>query len=474
MRQKRKLIAVVLMMALILSSCANSMVADAANGLKTAAAEARPVARLLKGGSNLPPLPRADGAASDTAVRKAADGLFRAKFEGSGVSGSGEAVDGLYRFTATQTDGESWHIKLESNYPTVSGREYLVTYRFRSDVAGKIKFGDFQEFDIVKGDNEVTGELIASESTSYLDLQLGMLPAFTIDFTEIEVKEYADKVTYENALRSPVNFKREALVYERHDQGYAPVLTRSIDEVSINYLASSWEPGVWKSRLYVNTGLVPEVGVHYRVGIDVSCDEDMPFELLLNNGDVEKGYGALYGQEVSAGKTNDCQAVITGGGNGDELVLQFSLGMAPEESTVKVGNLRLERIIDAYTSVLPASFAMDKTVTSNTKLIPTSFTNIPLWETTGFNYLGVAHTFEQHDDGYEVSLEKSASSATMAITKAPESGRGVWKAKLFAATGQTLEAGTTYRIKYKLASAGNQANYEVLFDGDTEGAYGGL
>ena len=474
MRQKRKLIAVVLMMALILSSCANSMVADAANGLKTAAAEARPVARLLKGGSSLPPLPRADGAASDTAVHKAADSLFRAKFEGSGVAGSGEAVDGLYRFTATQTDGESWHIKLESNYPTVAGREYLVTYRFRSDVAGKIKFGDFQEFDIVKGDNEVTGELIASDSTSYLDLQLGMLPAFTIDFTEIEVKEYADKVTYENALRSPVNFKREALVYERHDQGYAPVLTRSVDEVSINYLAASWEPGVWKSRLYVNTGLVPEAGVHYRVGIDVSCDEDMPFELLLNNGDVEKGYGALYGQEVSAGKTNDCQAVITGGGNGDELVLQFSLGMAPEESTVKVGNLRLERIIDAYTSVLPASFAMDKTVTSNTKLIPTSFTNIPLWEVTGFNFLGVETAYEQHDDGYEVSLSKSASSATMAITKAPASDRGVWKVKLFAATGQTLEAGTTYRIKYKLASTADQAKYEVLFDGNTEGAYGGL
>ena len=139
MRQKRKLIAVVLMMALILSSCANSMVADAANRLKTAAAEARPVARLLKGGSSLPPLPRADGAASDTAVHKAADSLFRAKFEGSGVAGSGEAVDGLYRFTATQTDGESWHIKLESNYPTVAGREYLVTYRFHSDVAGKLK-----------------------------------------------------------------------------------------------------------------------------------------------------------------------------------------------------------------------------------------------------------------------------------------------------------------------------------------------
>ncbi len=40
-------------------------------------------------------------------------------------------------------------------------------------------------------------------------LQPGMLPPFTIDFTEIEVEEFADEV----------NFEKELLVYERHDQG---------------------------------------------------------------------------------------------------------------------------------------------------------------------------------------------------------------------------------------------------------------
>ena len=184
--------------------------------------------------------------------------MFNAKFEGSAVAGKGEQVDGVYRFTATETDGEAWHVKLECNYPTVSGRDYRVTYRFNSDVAGKIKFGDFQEFDIKEGENSVTGMMIASSGTSYLDLQLGMLPPFTIDFTEIEVEEFADEVDYENALETPVNFEKELLVYERHDQGYAPVFTRSSDKVSIEYLATAWDAGVWKSRLYINTGLIPE------------------------------------------------------------------------------------------------------------------------------------------------------------------------------------------------------------------------
>lgn len=161
--------------------------------------------------------------------------MFAAKFEGSSVAGSGEAVDGVYRFTATETDGEAWHVKLECNYPTVAGRDYRVTYRFRSDVAGRIKFGDFQEFEIEEGDN------------SYLDLQLGMLPPFTIDFEEIEVEEFADEVDDEDALNAPINFGKETVVYEKHDQGYAPVLTRGNGEVSINYLATSWEAGVWKS-----------------------------------------------------------------------------------------------------------------------------------------------------------------------------------------------------------------------------------
>lgn len=499
MKHKRIVIALVLLVSLLLSSCGQAFPRMTQTALLYAEAAPKAFAEpAAKAEEEKAPAPEtaAEAPALLSAFREAPAGvqtvqpmapaggkvepirvttdMFRAKFEGSAVSGSGEAVGGVYRFAATQTDGEAWHVKLECNYPTVAGRDYRISYRFHSDVAGKVKFGDFQEFEIHEGDNSLTGILTASSGTSYLDLQLGMLPPFTIDFSEIEVEEYADEVDYENALPSPVNFERETLVFEKHDQGYAPVLTRSKDGVSVEYLATSWDSGIWKSRLYIRTGLIPESGVHYRVTADIKCDQDMPFEVLFNNGDEEKGYGALYGQNLTAGETKTCEAVITGSGDGDDLVMQFSLGEVPEGSVVDVSNLRVEKIKDHYTSVLPALFALDSSVETGkmlTAAIPTSFKNVPL----NFSYSGTDTVFEGHDDGYEVSLEESGSSATLKITKAPESDRGVWKVKLYAATGVTLEAGTTYRIKYDLASTGNQAEYEVLFSGDGNvEAYGGV
>ena len=402
--------------------------------------------------------------------------MFRAKFEGNAVSGRGEVVDGVYRFAADKTDGEAWHVKLECNYPTVAGRDYRVTYRFRSDVAGKVKFGDFQEFDIHEGENSVTGVLIATSGTSYLDLQLGMLPAFTIDFTEIEIEEYADEVDYENALTVPVNFEKESLVWEKHDQGYAPVLTRSRDEVTVDYLATSWDNGVWKSRLYIKTGMIPESGVHYRVTADVTCDQDLPFEVLLNNGEEEKGYGALYGQNAAAGKTMTCESVITGSSEGDELIMQFSLGDAPEGSAVKIGNLHVEKIKDHYSSVLPPLFALDTSVETGKMLygaIPTSFKNVPL-SLLSFSYSGTDTVYSWCADGYVVALDEGASSATLKISQAPESGREGWKAKLCAATGVTPAAGETYKVSFDVSATGDQAKFEVTFDGNKEKDYGAI
>ena len=497
MKHKRIVIALVLLVSLLLSSCgqafprmtqtallyaeaapkAFSEPAAKAEEEKAPAPETAAEAPALLSAFREAPAdvqtvqPMAPAGGKVEPVRVTTD-MFRAKFEGSAVSGSGETVGGVYRFAATQTDGEAWHVKLECNYPTVAGRDYRISYRFHSDVAGKVKFGDFQEFEIREGDNSLTGILTASSGTSYLDLQLGMLPPFTIDFSEIEVEEYADEVDYENALPSPVNFERETLVFEKHDQGYAPVLTRSKDGVSVEYLATSWDSGIWKSRLYIRTGLIPESGVHYRVTADIKCDQDMPFEVLFNNGDEEKGYGALYGQNLTAGETKTCEAVITGSGDGDDLVMQFSLGEVPEGSVVDVSNLRVEKIKDHYTNELPAHFALDTSVATGKTLygaIPTSFKNLPL---TNFSYSGTDTVYEGHDDDYEVNLEENGSSATLNITRAPESGRGVWKVRLYAATGVELEAGTTYQVCFDLAAKADQDKYEVLLSGDTDEAYG--
>ena len=481
MKHTKILIAVVLLFALLLSSCGQAAPQAAETVRRTVKEAPAPAAagrvELLSAYHEAPaagtfalPL-SAPGQVTPTTVEH--NTMFRAKFEGNAVSGRGEVVDGVYRFAADKTDGEAWHVKLECNYPTVAGRDYRVTYRFRSDVAGKVKFGDFQEFDIHEGENSVTGVLIATSGTSYLDLQLGMLPAFTIDFTEIEIEEYADEVDYENALTVPVNFEKESLVWEKHDQGYAPVLTRSRDEVTVEYLATSWDNGVWKSRLYIKTGMIPESGVHYRVTADVTCDQDLPFEVLLNNGEEEKGYGALYGQNAAAGKTMTCESVITGSSEGDELIMQFSLGDAPEGSAVKIGNLHVEKIKDHYSSVLPPLFALDTSVETGKMLygaIPTSFKNVPL----SFSYSGTDTVYCWGADGYVVALDESASSATLKISQAPESGREGWKAKLCAATGVTPAAGETYKVSFDVSATGDQAKFEVTFDGNAEKDYGAI
>lgn len=481
MKHTKILIAVVLLFALLLSSCGQAAPQAAETVRRTVKEAPAPAAagrvELLSAYHEAPaagtfalPL-SAPGQVTPTTVEH--NTMFRAKFEGNSVSGRGEVVDGVYRFAADKTDGEAWHVKLECNYPTVAGRDYRVTYRFRSDVAGKVKFGDFQEFDIHEGENSVTGVLIATSGTSYLDLQLGMLPAFTIDFTEIEIEEYADEVDYENALTVPVNFEKESLVWEKHDQGYAPVLTRSRDEVTVDYLATSWDNGVWKSRLYIKTGMIPESGVHYRVTADVTCDQDLPFEVLLNNGEEEKGYGALYGQNAAAGKTMTCESVITGSGEGDELIMQFSLGDAPEGSAVKIGNLHVEKIKDHYSSVLPPLFALDTSVETGKMLygaIPTSFKNVPL----SFSYSGIDTVYSWCADGYVVALDEGASSATLKISQAPESGREGWKAKLCAATGVTPAAGETYKVSFDVSATGDQAKFEVTFDGNAEKDYGAI
>ncbi len=490
MKRRRGLIACLLMLALLVSACSQAAPTKQAGEVAAEAeAEAEAVSTEEAGQDDYSDLMQPfQSLPSDADVRPLAENrdevtptrvettMFRAKFEGNDVEGSGEAVDGVYRFNATKTDGESWHVKLECNYPTVAGRDYFVTYRFHSNVSGTVKFGDFQEFQIHKGDNSITGIMIANSGSSYLDLQLGMLPAFTIDFHEIEVEEYADEVEYENALPAPINFERESIVYEKHDQGYAVLLGRSSDTVNVNYIAASFDAGVWKSRLYIKTGLYPELGTRYRILADVMCEEDMPFEVLFNNGDEEKGYGALYGQELTGGEVTTCEAVISGSGDGDELILQFSLGEAPEGSVVVVGNVRVEKINDHYKSVLPDGFALNKSVFTGKileELVPDSFEKISLSDTF---YSGTDSIYEQHDDGYVVDMEEGDSSAKMIIRRAPSNpdDRGVWKAKLYAATDANLKAGTSYLIKYDLTADKDQAEYEACFDGDSENAYGAL
>ena len=464
MKHAKSLIVAVLLLAMLLSGCGQAAPA-LTEAPETAAMAVEPAVETVAA------QPLNATASERPAAKHVGDAPFHAKFEGSSVAGSGGVVDGAYRFIATQTDGEAWHVKLESNYPTIPGHDYRVTYRFRSNVKGTVKFGDFQQFTIKDGNNSVTGTFIATSGTSYLDLQLGMLPPFTIDFTEIEVEELADEVDYTDALAAPIDFENETVVYEKHDQGYGILFERTPDSVQLQYVACSWENAIWKSRVYVRTGMIPEAGKRYRVTGTLLSDNDTEFETLLNDGDKEKGYGAMYGQFLTGGVPTPFETALTGTADGDELVLQFSMGNIPEGSFLTLSDFRVEEIHDHYVNMLPSGFAFDKKIATGKTLhfsTPSSYTPVAL---PGFTFAGNTSVSEDHQDGYAVSLDKKSDNADIFITQAPASGREVWKVNVYAATGVTLEANTAYRVKLNLTA--NQAQKaEVSYDGNSKKDYG--
>ena len=408
--------------------------------------------------------------------------VFRAKFEGSNVAGKGEVVDGVYRFTATKTDGEAWHVKLESNYMTVPGRDYRVTYHFKSDVAGTVKFGDFNEFAIRKGENSVTGQVSASNGYTYLDLQLGALKPFTIDFTSIEVEELETEADYESVMTVPIAWSSEGAVYVQHDPGYFYKLDRHLDGVTMKVEEIPFSAEVWMSRLYVKTAAILEPGALYRVSADVSATHEMDMEVCFNNGDNEKGYGAFYGQRMGDMSKRTFQQLIdlrAAGSEGGEVVLQFAFGKSPDGSQVTVDNIRVEKVYEHYTNMLPAYFAMNGSVEAGTDY-ETAPCGYETMEMKGFSYDGVDNVYEWHMPEYTTALHESEDSATLDIVTAPapdpdpDKGPKVWMVKLFVDTGVTLQADKAYRISADVSATG-EFGYELCYNnGGTEKGVGAL
>ena len=70
--------------------------------------------------------------------------------------------------------------------------------------------------------------------------------------------------------------------------------------------------------------------------------------------------------------------------------------------------------------------------------------------------------FWAHED-YAASLSNTSSSASLAITKAPGSGREAWKVKLFTETGAKLKAGNIYRVSIDV-QATSKIDYEICYN----------
>lgn len=262
------------------------------------------------------------------------------------VEGTQKLNKGAYEINATKTDGEAWHIKYEGTIDTVSGANYEVTYNFESNVAGKVKFGANQEFDVVKGKNTVVGKFTASSDKTYTELQLGMLEPFNIKISKVTVKEEIGQDVFSNILPADFDYSKPNVVSGVFDNESTGEVKTTKDSAIMNITKGSLENGCWQTKLIIKTGLSLKAGTKYKISFDLTAEKAInAFEVLYNNGDVEKGIGALYNQKVEANSKSTLEYIVTPEGNKDDLNLVFQLGtqnVKGEGNKITVNNIKVE------------------------------------------------------------------------------------------------------------------------------------
>lgn len=226
----------------------------------------------------------------------------------------------------------------------------------------------------------------------------------------------------------------------------------------------------WEIQLKVATGLKPQPGKAYRVSISLNSSAVREYEACYNEGGVEKGYGALYGQWLEEGSQTLSRLILIPEDKEDpgELILQLSLGKLIVGDKVTVSNIRVTEAIPKYSNALSRDFAYDKTWVSEGKEQDISGgTTIP----TDINWSGAASVSAGGDHSGGVTVD--GGSATLKINAG---GTEVYHAYLQIDTGETLEAGTAYAVSYEIDTAkAYSSSAEILYGNESKDrVYGGL
>ena len=379
------------------------------------------------------------------------------KFEGLDVASS--ITKGNYEVKG-KSDGEAWHIKYEGKTPTVKGADYEVTYEFVSNVSGNVTFEAYdisanKTVAIEKGFNKVSFKFSAAETKEEQGfcLQLGALPTdFEIAVSHVEIAQSIGQDVWASQLDN-FKFNGTNTVTSAFDNNSQGSLATTETSATLNITRGSDENGVWQTKMFVKTGVDLLKNVKYRVLVDVLAENDInEFEICYNQGDVEKGVGALYGQSVAAGVKKTIEFIVTPDQAKDNLVLLFQLGKQNElhgANTVTVSNLVVEKIVTE-----------DEDVVDNHTFTESNLANHFWSNSTG--------TFVPSADGTK---------AVMNITKAPES-HGVWEVWGVLGLGTSLEKNRTYKFSVDVLSTVNTGEMEALLrtfnEEDTKGGQYGI
>lgn len=266
------------------------------------------------------------------------------------IEGTCGIVKGNYEIKATKVDGEAWHIKFENGkLATKPASDCKIKFSFTSTVAGKVKVEvggvNNTEYDVVIGMNTIEHEFTAASEETYVGMQLGILEPFTINVSSVEITQTVGEDVYTD-VTPDFKYNANGVAWGNFD-GEGTV-TSTENSTTINIKSTGGENGVWQTKLFVRPGYDLEANKTYKISVDLeSKNSQSVFEICYNNGDVEKGIGALYGQSIAANEKKTISLIVKPEEAKDNLTLLFQLGQLDDTAlgnTLTISNLKIEEV----------------------------------------------------------------------------------------------------------------------------------
>lgn len=176
-------------------------------------------------------------------------------------------------------------------------------------------------------------------------MQLGMLEPFTINVSSVEITQTVGEDVYTD-VTPDFKYNANGVAWGNFD-GEGTV-TSTENSTTINIKSTGGENGVWQTKLFVRPGYDLEANKTYKISVDLeSKNSQSVFEICYNNGDVEKGIGALYGQSIAANEKKTISLIVKPEEAKDNLTLLFQLGQLDDTAlgnTLTISNLKIEEV----------------------------------------------------------------------------------------------------------------------------------
>ena len=245
-----------------------------------------------------------------------------------------------------------WNVKLNvrTGLTPENGKGYRVTFDLNAekpqgtfelffDGASEGTYGQFYGPALSRGKNTISYIIYPGNSRGELVLQMRFGKTNGTDgntYTISNVK--IDEVGFEYHRRPET---KEVTTLSTQN-GYIEQLEKTRDKATVRIEktpASGRE--AWKSKVFVETGVKLKSGQKYRISMDVKSIIPAPFEVCFNDGDREKGLGAIFG--LISTPSGQYVEYVTYPKQDTDLVIQLSLGNCSAPNSIILSNVNVEK-----------------------------------------------------------------------------------------------------------------------------------